>query len=207
MPKSKKRANSTVMSFHVALSTQSSVGGSWSINLTPAVLGGRVAQESDVWALFKITQFRFRIRCPAGLGVAGMVTSRPNTLPSNQADVGELLDSVADLGTNVSVWSAWVNVSPVTLAGPFGWYHTRQGTYDITEYVAATLCGWTIGVTDTTYLEYQGTIAYRDPVPTNATPMIAELRRRIRQMEEDEAKKAGRDRLMLALAYNPSKTG
>ena len=156
MKKTKGRKNGyqTSMDFHCALSTQTSAANVWSLNIIPAILPGRVATESDVWGLFRITRFRFRIKAATLLAVAGVVASRPNTLPSTQSDVGELLDSVPDLGALTFVWSSWVNVSPVTLRGPNPWYHTRQGTYDITEYVPAVLCGWTSGATDVTYLEY-----------------------------------------------------
>ncbi len=184
------------MTFKVALSTQTSAANVWTLLLGPAFLGTRVATESDAWSFYKLTRFRFRIKSATLLAVAGVVSSRPNTLPATQADIGELLDSVPDLGALTFVWSAWVNVRPETLMGPLPWYHTRTGTYDATETVAATLCGWTSGATDVTYLEYEGDIVFRDPVAINNTPMIAELRLRIRELEQADAKKHARDRLL-----------
>lgn len=193
--KSKKAMNSR-MDFHQALVTNTSAANIWNLQLYPQVLPTRVATQSDVWSLFRITRFRFRIKAATLLAVAGVVTSRPNTLPNTQADIGELLDSVPDLGALTFAWSSWVTVSSATLHGPFDWYHTRPGTYDITEYVPATLCGWTSGATDVTYLEFEGSIEFRDPVAQANTPLLSELRLRIRELEQEAAEKQAREKFV-----------
>jgi hypothetical protein len=78
-----------------------------------------------------------------------------------------------------------MRVSKSTLSGPLPWYHTRAGTFDVTESVPATLCYGGNG-TDNIHVWFSGVIEFKDPIPTSSTPVVMALRAKVRE-EKDGA--------------------
>ncbi len=201
MPKQSQRT--VTVPFH-SIAMVALAGGAASGPVRPDQFGTSLASVSDGYELFRVPSLRFRVFSSAAAALAaGVVTSVPNTVPATLPTIGELLDSVQHQGSGVETqWSRWINVRKDTLSGPFGWYHTRLGTFDPTEAAPATLCYAGTG-TNTFYSEVMGVMQFKDPAATADTPAAVALRSAIRKdrFEQDELRL--RQRVLQVLQATP----
>jgi hypothetical protein len=178
MPKQNK-GKMVVVPFHY-LAAFTLAGGTFGFVVRPDNFSTALSSISDAYELFCVKRLKFRIFAKATAAAVGVVGSVPNTQPSTIPQVMELLDSVQHEATLETKWSDWVNVRKEELAGPFAWYHTRAGTFDVTESAPCTV---SMGGTGTAAIdiEFRGVFMFKDTAATADTPMAAALKRRLRE--------------------------
>ncbi len=180
-------------------SAQTLSAGAQQLQLTPSSMGTSIQSVSDGFALFRIRSLRFRIFAFTGGCAAGVITSNPNAGPTgSRAILMELPDAVNHEASLQTVPTEWIHVRKATVAGPFEWYHTRAGTYDVTEYVPCTMFFVGSG-TNVVNVEIRCMFEFKDPVPTSSTPMAVTLRKQIRLAEDEEVVRAVRERTLRGL--------
>ncbi len=195
---SKKSAKVVTIPFH-QINQEVLAAGVLSGPIRPDQFGTSLNAVSDGYELFRVTSLRFRVFSLASGCIAGVVTSVPNTVPSSSAQIGELLESVQHNGTKETTWSRWVNVRKDTISGPFNWYHTRVGTFDVTEAAPATVCYAGTG-TETLAVEWSGVMQFKDPAAIANTPAQLALVRELRVQREIEAKERLKQQVLEAMA-------
>jgi len=178
------------------------VAGSNQVALAPSFLGTSISSTSDGYSLFRIRSMWFRILALTTGAAAGVITSFPNTLPSTRNLVMELVDAVDHEAGAQSNWTEKVRVHKAVLAGPFPWYHTRQGTFDISEVVPAVLQIVGTG-TAVVLVEIMIDFEFKDPVPTASTPAELAMLREFRALRAKDDDTAARVRLLKQLCGLP----
>ncbi len=172
--------------------------------LVPSNLGTAVASVSDGYEYYRWRKLKFRIFAATTPGAASVVAGYPNAFPASIAALMETPPAVLHLSSSETVWSRWVVVPPEFYKGPFEWYHTRLGTYDVTEVYA---CSAAFAGTGTAVIHFElvGEMEFKDIVNTSSTPLMVQLRARIRAEQALQAAEERHKRLMQALQA-PSKT-
>jgi len=202
MPAKVVRKNEVVtVPFHF-FNSAALVAGSQSTVIRPDSFGTSLSSISDGFSLYRVLKFEFKILSVTSTAAVGVITSVPNTLPATVASVSELCDSTVHLGPLQFVWSEWVTVNTKVIAGPLPWYHTRAGTFDLTESVCATLVFAGSG-TNVVNIMYRGVFQFDDPVPTSATPAQVALRIKVREEQDAIALSKSRDVLLRILGAKP----
>jgi hypothetical protein len=140
----------------------------------------RAGTEADCWQWYRLKSLKFRLLGLSTTSYCGFVEGKPDTLPASGAQIMELLDSVAHMGPQETVWSRWVNVPKKALAGPLPWYKTVLGGATDEEEVNGFLVLAGTG-TATVNVEYYFTFEFKGPIATANTPLMAELTRKLRE--------------------------
>jgi hypothetical protein len=189
------------MSFH-SLSSQTLAGGALSIAVSPA-LTARCTTEADGWNWYRVKALKFRILALTGPCAAGFVEGKPDTQPSTIATVGELLDSVLHGGSTEFVWSRWVEVPKIALAGALPWYKTIPGAATDEEELSGLLVfGGT--TTNGLLLDVFFTFEFKGPVSTTNTPLQVELQLKLHEERRRIHAAKQRDGLLTLLAKPPT---
>jgi len=180
--------------------------GTSTLPLRPDQFGTAISSVSDGFDLFRVVSFRMKIVDGTAPCAAAVIGSVPNTLPSTRTTICEIIDSCVHGGPTMTV-PAGFTVRPATLNGPLPWYHTRAGTYDVTESVPATIV-FGGGASDNVSVWYSGTFEFKDPIPTSSTPLALECRIRLRDERERIAHEQARLAILRALVpYVASSNG
>ncbi len=155
------------------------VAGVVNSGLRPDVLSTSLSSISDAYELYRLNKLKFRIlpvTSSTGPQAVGVVTSFPNTIPASLAQISELIDGVQWGGAATETQpTRWISVRKQVLAGPQSWYHTRAGTYDVTETICCTLCAAGTG-TQVVNVELLGEFEFKDIAATANTPKALPLR-------------------------------
>ncbi len=168
------------------------------LQFNPGFLGTSIVSVSDGYSLFRIKKLKFRILALTTAASAAFLPSVPNTLPATNATNMEGVASIFHAGPVETVFSPWVSVPAAVFSGPLPWYHTRPGTFDVTEVYPCVLNILGTG-TNSLYVDIEGTFQFKDPLTTNSTPMIDQLRRQIRDEEARILLEKERNRLLKIL--------
>ncbi len=193
----RNRLSSTSEAQYFFLQTLS--GGAGSFGPIPANLGTSIQSVSDGYDLFRIRALKFRIFALTGGAAAACISSVPNTVPTaSRTQLMEILESVDHEGPAQTVWSEWVHVRPPTFSGPFPWYHTRTGTFDVTEYQPCTIYFAGTG-TNTVQVQIRVVYDFRDPIPTVSTPMEIAMRKELLLLRSEQSRQQLKEKMLRGL--------
>lgn len=203
--------DSQSLPFHV-LSISAQTAGAFSTPLSPTTVGStRAAAAADEWAHFRVKRLRFRLHpsvaatVPQAFGYVGGIQDTP---PATVATVCELLPScfislnTTANGNKQTVPTEWVNVPKPDLAGPLPWYKSIPGGADATEEAPGLLVGAGTG-TENLYIELRGVFEFKTSVAPANTPLVLELKAKVR--EERVALEKDRERTHLLGVLSSSK--
>lgn len=205
MGKGKKRSGGrggvasgyTTAPFHY-YAPQAMAAGVASIQINPASLSSAILGISDGFSLFRVKKLRFRILALTSGCAVGLITSSPNANPATRTAVMELHEAVDHETGFETQWSRWVTGLKSTIAGPLPWYHTRAGTYDVTEYCPCLLAFVGSG-TNVCNIEIYGVLEFKDEVPTASTPQEFALLRQFRAARDRDVAEALRRKALCQL--------
>lgn len=174
------------------------VAGAANLVLSPSQLGSAIVSVSDGFDFFRWKRLRFRLFASTTPSFAGVVSGSPNVPPTIAGDIMQLQAAVTHLGPLETQWSRWVTVPKGVISGPLPWYHTRVGTFSVTE---ANPCVLVVGGTGTNAInvELEGVLTFKDPIPTSATPVALLYRQKARDEEVRALTQRERDRLLKLL--------
>jgi len=170
-------------------------GGVNNLALNPTNISPRCTTEADAFEWYRIVSLKFRLLASTSSACAGFVEGKPDTMPSTQAQVIELLDSVMHVAAAETCWSRWVNVPKVALAGALPWYKTVQGAATDEEELVGFLVVAGTG-TNAFNLEYYVEVEFKGPIATANTPAMLALRKKEREERARQREIAQRARLL-----------
>lgn len=174
------------------------VAGAENLPLRPDNFGSAVVSISDGYDFFRWRRLKFRVFALSAALTGAVCSGSPNVPPTTSADLGQLPASVLHNGPLETMWSRWVTVPPGVFLGPLPWYHTRLGTFSVTEVNPCLLLASGTG-TDTAFIEVVGVMEFKDVIPTSATPAAVKLRAEARRLESKAVDARQRDTLLKLL--------
>lgn len=194
------KKNTSSMGFRfVAAGSLSS--GAASINLLPAIISSRLGTEADGFSFYRVRSLKFRLhRAPSGANTvsAGYVAGNPNTLPTTQAQISELLCGVV-LPVAHTIPTGWATVPRKELAGALPWYKTISGT-DAADFEYPGLLVLAGTTTDPYLMEIAGVYEFKDPVATANTPEEVLMVRQLRASRQERARQQARDAVLRVIS-------
>jgi len=183
---------------------------STAINVNPTGLSTRMLAIADNYCAFRLRALKFRllpntnVTNNINVGYVGGVQDTP---PTTEAQIMELENAVTlAVGTSsaASVPTEWVKVPLNELAGVFPWYKTVPGAADVTEELPGQIIVRCNGTSQLANLEIRGVMEFKDPLDAGNTPVLSDLKLKIRAEVSRIAADKKRDELLKTLSLTGS---
>ncbi len=169
------KENQSEVFFNRVTSITLGAGGTGSVSCIPnTTLSTRLASAADLYALYRIRNFRFRLRgdtnsTPTECAMA-YIPDVTDATPNAINQITEVKD-YAYKSANDTKPSDWRSVPSSVLRGALDWYKTVTGTATDWEEQAGIL--FFVGSANRTLVyEVEGTYTFKDPVPAGLTPQM-----------------------------------
>lgn len=165
-------------------------------NLSP-----RLVAEADAWALYRVLDLKVRLHPRNAVTadqVVGVLGANQDTTPATFLQVTELLNAQV-LSADSTVPADWVKPSRSELAGMLPWYKTVAGAADTNEEAPGAIFVASTAAADNFYLEIRGVYEFKTSLATANTPLLVQLRERVREDMKKQRAQKERDRLISVL--------
>jgi hypothetical protein len=159
----------------------------------------RFAAMLDLYGLYRLTKFNFRIlKGTNEVQSAAVIANFQDATPSSPAKIFEAIHSQAYM-IGETARLPFVKVPKAVLAGALPWYKSIPGSIDSWEEIPASLVGYTDAVAGTILLELEWEAEFKDQLPPAATPAV-------RSARLQNARDIARSKLLNVVAGRPEPT-
>jgi len=199
MPKSKPNKGDAIIPFHALVHVDTVTNLATVALDASSAISDRVNEALDIFQYYRYEKLSFRIHPVGAESAVCFLGSVANTAPMSRSEIMENLDT-AYLAAFMNIPTKWTNVPSSRLRGQFPWFKTRQGTSDVTEAVQGAFYFWTASSSGTCIIEFRGEVRGNSPIDPSDTVAIRELRQKVRELRDAEAKQKERDKILSLLA-------